>query len=187
MYFFVLVVLKGEFRLRLISPIDSLVLVWRGRPGFQVTKFQQVVNSGGSRRGTGGLPPPPRLFLDQTEARRAEKFFWRPGPSSLSKRERSTSFSLALSQDWMTGPLSLIQERMIYLILSCLISGLNDRAPLPYPREKDLPHSLFPYLRIWMTGPPLISRSGSGTGQFSRSGTPGRPRLFESWKALSTG
>ena len=52
--------------------------------------------------GPGGCrppPPPPRLFLDQTEARRAEKFFWRPGPSSLSKRERSTSFSLALSQD----------------------------------------------------------------------------------------
>ena len=31
-------------------------------------------------RAPGGLPPPP-LFLDQTEARRAEKcFFWRPGP-----------------------------------------------------------------------------------------------------------
>ena len=95
MYFFVLVVLKGGFRLRLISPIDSLVLVWRGRPGFQ------VVSSGGSRGGTrgGGLPPLPPLFLDQTEARRAEKFFLE------------------------TGPLPLIQERMIYLILSCLISG----------------------------------------------------------------
>ena len=101
MYFFVLFVLKDEFRLRLISPIDSLVLVWPGRPGFQVTTFQQVVSSGGSRGGTGGAaaPPPPPLFLDQTEARRAEKFFWE------------------------TGPLPLIQERMIYLILSCLISG----------------------------------------------------------------
>ena len=28
--------------------------------------------------GPGGGPPPPRLVLDQTEARRAEKFFWRP-------------------------------------------------------------------------------------------------------------
>ena len=98
MYFFVLAVLKGGFRLRLISVIDSLVLAWRGRPGFQVTKFQQVVSSGGSRGGTRGGAAPP-LFLDQTEALRAEKYFWRPGPSPLSKREWSTSFSLALSQD----------------------------------------------------------------------------------------
>ena len=34
--------------------------------------------SGGSR---GGARPPPPLFLDRNEARRAEKgFFWRPHP-----------------------------------------------------------------------------------------------------------
>ena len=131
MYFFVLVVWKGEFRLRLISVIDSLVLAWRGRPGFQVTKFQQVVSSGESRGGTRGGSRPP-LFLDQTEARSAEIFFFE------------------------TGPLVLIQEKMIYLILSCLISG----SEWPGPHFN-------------------ISRSGSGTGQFPRSGTPGRPRLFE--------
>ena len=32
-------------------------------------------------RGPGGPAPP--LFLDQTEARRAEKFFWETGPPSL--------------------------------------------------------------------------------------------------------
>ena len=35
--------------------------------------------SGGSRGGARGGPGPP-LFLDQTEARRAENFFWRPPP-----------------------------------------------------------------------------------------------------------
>ena len=49
--------------------------------------------------GPGGAPAPP-LFLDQTEARSAEIFFF------------------------------------------------LDRAPRPYPRENDLPHSLLPYLRI---------------------------------------
>ena len=34
------------------------------------------ISSGGSRGGA----RVPRLFLDQTEARRAEKFFGRPGP-----------------------------------------------------------------------------------------------------------
>ena len=33
----------------------------------------------------GDGPAPPRLFLDQTEARRAETFFWRPGRPPLSK------------------------------------------------------------------------------------------------------
>ena len=34
-------------------------------------------------RGQGDLPPPTPLFLDQTEARGAEKkFFWRPSPLS---------------------------------------------------------------------------------------------------------
>ena len=41
-----------------------------------------VIQSGGSRGGTRGGPAPP-LFLDQTEARRAEKFFWETGPPSL--------------------------------------------------------------------------------------------------------
>ena len=36
------------------------------------------INSGGSREGARGAGPP--LFLDQTEARRAEKIFWRPPP-----------------------------------------------------------------------------------------------------------
>ena len=38
-----------------------------------------VIQSGGSRGGARGGPAPP-LFLDQTEARRAEKFFGRPAP-----------------------------------------------------------------------------------------------------------
>ena len=38
-----------------------------------------VYNSGGSRGGT------PVLFLDQTEARRAEKNLWRPPPPLLSQ------------------------------------------------------------------------------------------------------
>ena len=105
MYFFVLAVLKGGFRLRLISVIDSLVLAWRGRPGFQVTKFQQVVSSGGSRGGTrGGAAPPPLIFRPN----------WGP---------KSRKIFLE------TGPLSLIQERMIYLILSCLISGSEWTGP----------------------------------------------------------
>ena len=37
-----------------------------------------VVTSGGSRGGAGGFLPP--LFLDQTEARRAEKNFWETTP-----------------------------------------------------------------------------------------------------------
>ena len=42
-----------------------------------------------------GLPPPPHLFLDQTEARRAEKNFLRPPPPpSLPPYLRV----------WMTGP-----------------------------------------------------------------------------------
>ena len=41
-----------------------------------------VIQSGGSRGGARGGPAPP-LFLDQTEARRAEKFFWQTGPPSL--------------------------------------------------------------------------------------------------------
>ena len=55
--------------------------------------------SGGSRKGARGAP----LFLDQTEARRAEKNLFETGP--------------------------------------------------PPP----------PHLRVWMTGPPLIRRSGSAT------------------------
>ena len=42
------------------------------------------------QRGPGGSPPPPpspapHLFLDQTEARRAEKNIWRPPPPPLSQ------------------------------------------------------------------------------------------------------
>ena len=33
-------------------------------------------------RGLGGLPPPP-VFLDQTEAQRAEKYFWQTTPPPL--------------------------------------------------------------------------------------------------------
>ena len=47
-----------------------------------------VVTSGGSRGGAGGFLPP--LFLDQTEARRAEKNFWETTPPYL--------------RVWMTAP-----------------------------------------------------------------------------------
>ena len=43
-----------------------------------------VYNSGGSRGGAWGARAP-LLFLDKTEAQRAEKFFRRPGPPPLSE------------------------------------------------------------------------------------------------------
>ena len=63
-------------------------------------KFQQVVNSGGSRRENRGCcrPPPPLIFRPNLGAK-GRKIFLETSPSPLSKREWSTSFSLALSQD----------------------------------------------------------------------------------------
>ena len=56
-----------------------------------VTELGSVVDSG---NGPGGAATPP-LFLDQTEARRAEKSFFRPPPAYL--------------RIWMTGPTRLTQ------------------------------------------------------------------------------
>ena len=48
----------------------------------KVSQRIQLFTSGGSRGGASGGPAPPPLFLDQTEARKAEKIiFLRPGPS----------------------------------------------------------------------------------------------------------
>ena len=48
----------------------------------KVSQRIQLFTSGGSRGGASGGPAPPPLFLDQTEARKAEKIiFHRPGPS----------------------------------------------------------------------------------------------------------
>ena len=52
--------------------------------------------------GPGGQPPPPPLFLDQTETRRAEKIFWSPGhplPTYL--------------RVWMTGPRLSFYENLL--------------------------------------------------------------------------
>ena len=52
------------------------------QPTHEMTPGFKPFTSDRSRRGAwGARPPPPPLFLDQTEAQRAEKeFFWRPGP-----------------------------------------------------------------------------------------------------------
>ena len=43
---------------------------------FRLQVYERVgISSGGSRRGAWRPPPPPLLFLDQSEARRAEKRF----------------------------------------------------------------------------------------------------------------
>ena len=46
--------------------------------------FQWISSVADVGEGSRSLLPPLPLFLDQTEARRAEKFFWRLGPSSIS-------------------------------------------------------------------------------------------------------
>jgi len=66
-------------------------------PNGELACRQHLVNGGGSRGGARGSRPP--LFLDQTEAQKAENFFWIPAPT----------------------------------------------------------HPPPPYLRVWMTAPPLLS------------------------------
>ena len=62
-------------------------------PGLQA--FRCPLDSGGSREGTREARPPPPLFLDQTEARRAKKTCFGDHPPPY------------LSKSWMTAsPLS---------------------------------------------------------------------------------
>ena len=51
------------------------------QPTHEMTPGFKPFTSDKSRGGARGARPSPPLFLDQTEAQRAEKeFFWRPGP-----------------------------------------------------------------------------------------------------------
>ena len=117
--------------------------------------------------GGGGAPPPPPLFLDQTEAQRAEKYFWRPGPSPSSKREWSTSFPLALSQD------------------------LNDRAPT-YLKVWIRHWSVSPVRDSWST--PVVWKLESAihrinslsSGQTNRPLTSNRNPLFQNKAKCTT-
>ena len=64
-----------QWKFKLLNFLVDSVLMWVKKPC-----------SGGSRGGAWGPgSPPPTLFLDQNEARRAEKiFFWRRGPALIS-------------------------------------------------------------------------------------------------------
>ena len=55
-------------------------------------------------QGRGPGPPPPSLFLDQTEPRRAEKnFFLRPGPLISGSRWPSPTLPLPVPLIWRSG------------------------------------------------------------------------------------
>ena len=78
-------------RFRRIKSVNFVVLLVRalckGFPRFHTGKAVRTAtpynyNLSGECRG-GPLPPPPPLFLDQTEARRAEKKFFRDSASPL--------------------------------------------------------------------------------------------------------
>ena len=58
--------------------------------------MEKYLSSGGSRGGRGPGSPSPRLFSDQTEARRAENKFWRPPPPPPPPSPLSQGRDLAL-------------------------------------------------------------------------------------------
>ena len=76
-----------------------------------------VITSGGSRGGP-APPPPPTIFFDQTEAPRAEIFFWEAGPlpPPLSQGQEDRASPLSEGLVWIYR--ALHDLRLLLLIFS---------------------------------------------------------------------
>ena len=74
-----------------------------------------LVISGGSRGGRGGRPPPP-LFLDQTEARRAENIF---GGDRAPPLSQCLDSALVMVSEWCLDGLRILSMRILYVVADC--------------------------------------------------------------------
>ena len=73
-----------------------------------------LVISGGSRGGRGAPPPP--LFLDQTEARRAENIF---GGDRAPPLSQCLDSALVIVSEWCLDGLRILSMRSLYVVADC--------------------------------------------------------------------
>ena len=67
-------------------------------------------------RGRGGRPPPPPLFLDQTEARRAKNIF---GGDRAPPLSQCLDSALVMVSEWCLDGLRILSMRILYVVADC--------------------------------------------------------------------
>ena len=75
-----------------------------------------LVISGGSRGKGPGWPSPPPLFLDQTEARRAENIF---GGDRAPPLSQCLDSALVMVSEWCLDGLRILSMRILYVVADC--------------------------------------------------------------------
>ena len=108
-------------------------------------------------RGPGGLPSPPPLFLDRTDAQRAEKICGggetrliagRPSPHPLISRSGSDSDNNHTIEDCMRD---LLEDALHLAARTLLFAGISQSSLMSFFYSSFRTHSLTPLVRCTVT------------------------------------